>query len=115
MEVGRDEVGSFIIVAGALMGIDHIINAEEAYDWLKSRSKLLQSLGETCRFMNDLAGFEVHSHEHFFISSCLRDMKTPCIFFHGLHESIFFSRFVNVQYVMFKVVRVSSPNYMRVI
>ncbi|CAH2061305.1 unnamed protein product [Thlaspi arvense] len=57
MEVAKDEVGPFVIVASTLMGLDKI-DAVEAFDWLKSRSKPLQSLAEHVRFMNDLTGFK---------------------------------------------------------
>ncbi|KAL1223178.1 putative terpenoid synthase 16 [Cardamine amara subsp. amara] len=57
MEIGKIEFGAYIIIAGALMGMDQI-NAKEAYEWLKSRSKLLESVAENARYQNDLAGFE---------------------------------------------------------
>ncbi|KAG7627003.1 unnamed protein product [Arabidopsis thaliana] len=57
MEVGKDEIGAFVIVAGSLMGMDNI-DAVEAYDFLKSRSKFSQSSAEIVRYLNDLAGFE---------------------------------------------------------
>jgi len=61
MEVGKDEIGAFVIVAGSLMGMDNI-DAVEAYDFLKSRSKFSQSSAEIVRYLNDLAGFEVRRH-----------------------------------------------------
>ncbi|CAN7140145.1 unnamed protein product [Brassica rapa subsp. narinosa] len=58
MEVGKVEVGGFIILASALMGIDDM-DEVQGYGWLKSRSKLLQYLAEMLRLMNDKTGFEI--------------------------------------------------------
>lgn len=63
MEVSKVGIGSYVTIAGALMGMDQI-DAKEAYGWLKSRSRLLESLAENVRFMNDLTGFEVNRHEY---------------------------------------------------
>lgn len=62
MEVGQVEVGGFIILASALMGIDDM-DEVQGYGWLKSRSKLLQYLAEMLRLMNDKTGFEVLENE----------------------------------------------------
>ncbi|KAF8102594.1 hypothetical protein N665_0198s0292 [Sinapis alba] len=58
MEVGKVEIGGFIVLATAMMGIDDI-DEVEGYSWLKSRSKLLQSLAEMLRLMNDKTGYEI--------------------------------------------------------
>lgn len=82
MEVGKVEIGGFIVLASALMGIDDI-DEVEGYGWLKSRSKLLQSLAEMLRLMNDIPGYEVLRNKIYVLFKC---------FYHVmLHYSLFFS------------------------
>ncbi|EOA19016.1 hypothetical protein CARUB_v10007667mg [Capsella rubella] len=57
MEVGEVEITMYATMAGTLMGMGHIAT-EKAYEWLKSRPKLIQSLSINGRLMNDMAGFE---------------------------------------------------------
>ncbi|CAE6186234.1 unnamed protein product [Arabidopsis arenosa] len=57
MEVGEVEITMYATMAGTLMGMGHIAT-EKAYEWLKSRPKIIQSLSINGRLMNDMAGFE---------------------------------------------------------
>ncbi|CAH8390878.1 unnamed protein product [Eruca vesicaria subsp. sativa] len=57
MEVGEVEITMYATMAGTLIGMGHIAT-KEAYEWLKSRPKLIQSLSVNGRLMNDMAGFE---------------------------------------------------------
>lgn len=58
MEVGEVEITMYATMAGTLMGMGDIAT-EAAYEWLKLRPKLIQSLSINGRLMNDMAGFEV--------------------------------------------------------
>nr|QWK52294.1 cytochrome P450 71A14 [Isatis tinctoria] len=57
MVVGEVEITMYATMAGILMDMGHI-DTKEAYEWLKSRPKLIQSLSINGRLMNDMAGFE---------------------------------------------------------
>ncbi|KAG2244695.1 hypothetical protein Bca52824_093463 [Brassica carinata] len=57
MVVGVVEVSLYATMAGTLMGMGHIAT-EEAYEWLKSRPKLIQALSINGRLMNDMTGFQ---------------------------------------------------------
>ncbi|ESQ38307.1 hypothetical protein EUTSA_v10028539mg [Eutrema salsugineum] len=57
MKVGEVEIAVYSTMAALLMGMGHIAN-EEAYEWLKSRPQLVQSLCTKTRLLNDMTGFE---------------------------------------------------------
>ncbi|CAH8346016.1 unnamed protein product [Eruca vesicaria subsp. sativa] len=57
MVVGEVEVSLYASIAATLMGMGHIAS-EEAYEWLKSRPKLIQAISINGRLMNDMTGFE---------------------------------------------------------
>ncbi|CAL9226170.1 unnamed protein product [Arabidopsis halleri] len=57
MEVGEVEVVSSMTIAGILMSMGKM-GTKEAFEWLKSRPKLVQALCTKGRLMNDIAGFE---------------------------------------------------------
>ncbi|KAJ4912732.1 putative terpenoid synthase 7 [Raphanus sativus] len=57
MVVGEVEVSLYATMAGTLMGMGHIAT-EEAYEWLKSRPKIIQALSINGRLMNDMTGFQ---------------------------------------------------------
>ncbi|KAL0834401.1 hypothetical protein Bca101_086290 [Brassica carinata] len=57
MVVGELEVSWYASMAGTFMGMGHIA-MKEAYEWLKSRPKLIQAISINGRLMNDMTGFE---------------------------------------------------------
>nr|AAM91652.1 putative terpene cyclase [Arabidopsis thaliana] len=57
MEVGQMEITACVTVAYILMSMGKT-GTKEAFEWLKSRPKLVQSLCTKGRLMNDIAGFE---------------------------------------------------------
>lgn len=58
MEVGEVEVTAAATLAGIFMSMGKMAT-KEAFEWLKSRPKLVQSLSIKGRLMNDITGFEV--------------------------------------------------------
>lgn len=65
MVVGEVEVSLYATMAGTLMGMGHIAT-EEAYEWLKSRPKIIQALSINGRLMNDMTGFQVQINDSFY-------------------------------------------------
>ncbi|KAG5413512.1 hypothetical protein IGI04_001079 [Brassica rapa subsp. trilocularis] len=57
MVVGELEVSWYASMAGTFMGMGHIA-MKGAYEWLKSRPKLIQAISINGRLMNDMTGFE---------------------------------------------------------
>ena len=65
MEVAGVGVASIATLAGSLMCMGKIVT-KEAYQWLKSRPKLIQVLCMKGRLVNDMNGFEVQSTQKSF-------------------------------------------------
>jgi len=64
MEVGEVEVTVYASLAGIFMSMGKMAT-KEAFEWLKSRPKLVQYLSIKGRLMNDLMGYEVQIHKSF--------------------------------------------------
>ncbi|XP_023633210.1 alpha-barbatene synthase isoform X2 [Capsella rubella] len=58
VESGAAEVGSYVAIACSFMGIGEI-GRKEAFEWLISRPKLIQTVGAMARLMDDIADFEI--------------------------------------------------------
>ncbi|XP_010544459.1 PREDICTED: terpenoid synthase 1-like [Tarenaya hassleriana] len=57
MEVGDVEVGIYITTASSFIGMGNMAE-KEAYEWLKSRPKLIDAASTKTRLMNDMTGFK---------------------------------------------------------
>uniref|UniRef100_A0A1J3FPS3 Putative terpenoid synthase 7 n=1 Tax=Noccaea caerulescens TaxID=107243 RepID=A0A1J3FPS3_NOCCA len=57
MKIGEVEIAVYGSMAALVMGIEQI-PIQEAYEWLKSRPKLMRSLSTKARLMNDITGFK---------------------------------------------------------
>ncbi|CAE5959669.1 unnamed protein product [Arabidopsis arenosa] len=57
LDVAGVEIAIYFTLAGILMGMENICK-KEAYEWLKSRDKLVRALTEKTRLLNDMHGFE---------------------------------------------------------
>ncbi|KAF8115055.1 hypothetical protein N665_0030s0098 [Sinapis alba] len=57
MEVGEEEIVACLTLAGIFMSMGKIAS-KEAYEWLKSRPKLVQALCIKGRLRNDITGYE---------------------------------------------------------
>ncbi|EOA22803.1 hypothetical protein CARUB_v10003521mg [Capsella rubella] len=57
MEVGEVEITVYAVLTMAFMCMGDVVE-EEAYQWLKSRPKLIESSCSKARLLNDIAGFE---------------------------------------------------------
>lgn len=68
MEVGEEEVTACATLAGIFMSMGKMAT-KEAFEWLKSRPKLVKSLCIKGRLMNDITGFEVKMHKTFLCTS----------------------------------------------
>lgn len=79
MVVGELEVSWYASMAGTFMGMGHIA-MKGAYEWLKSRPKLIQAISINGRLMNDMTGFEVQRKYSFY--KC--NMKVKWINFKSL-------------------------------
>lgn len=58
MEVGKEEIVICPSMAAIFLPMEKI-GTKEAYEWLKSRPNLVQSLCIITRLRNDIAGYEV--------------------------------------------------------
>ncbi|XP_020869736.1 terpenoid synthase 28-like [Arabidopsis lyrata subsp. lyrata] len=57
LDVSGVEIALYFTLACILMGMENICK-KEAYEWLKSRDKLVRALTAKARVLNDILGFE---------------------------------------------------------
>ncbi|CAA7048214.1 unnamed protein product [Microthlaspi erraticum] len=53
-----DEFGIYLTLISLFMGMDHDICKKEAYEWLKSRDKLVRAITLISRVANDMFGYQ---------------------------------------------------------
>lgn len=58
MEVAEVVIGVYVVLAGYFICLGKMAT-KEAYEWLKSRPRLVKSLSVRGRLMNDVTGLEV--------------------------------------------------------
>lgn len=76
MEVGEEEIAVYATLASRYMSMTKMA-AKEAYEWLKSRPKLVQAVCVKGRLMDDITGFQVH-------------MRKPFLHISGMHRFLFY-------------------------
>lgn len=76
MEVGEVEVAVYATLASRYMSKGKMA-AKEAFEWLKSRPKIVQSLCVKGRLMDDIIGFQVH-------------MRKPFLHISGMYTFLFY-------------------------
>lgn len=80
MEVSEVDVAVYASMAGIFMCLGNT-GTKKAFEWLKTRPKLVKSVSTKARLMNDIFGFEVKILIYF-ISSCL----ISCVHLTKLHK-----------------------------